>query len=93
MNNATKTDKTKKSPDLDSSYWHFLLTEGERPKSVYAFTQELGIEEADFRTGAIDVDDAVFCGTIEWFPIADDDFELVSGRKLNESFAVRANDS
>ena len=48
MNNATKTDKTKKSPDLDSSYWHFLLTEGERPKSVYAFTQELGIEEADF---------------------------------------------
>ncbi len=30
------------------AYSELLLTTGERPKTVYLFTQELGIEEADF---------------------------------------------
>ncbi|WP_018971032.1 hypothetical protein [Rubritalea marina] len=33
---------------IESKYWHHLLTDGKRPTSVYAFTQEIGIEEAEF---------------------------------------------
>ena len=33
---------------LEDHYWHILLTEGKRPKSVYALAQSVGIEEAEF---------------------------------------------
>ena len=44
--------KAKETSDIPSEYWHYLLTRGERPKSVYAFTQEIGIEESIFYTHA-----------------------------------------
>ncbi len=34
--------------DLQEAYWKHLLLEGERPKSVYAFMDSQGGEEADF---------------------------------------------
>ena len=34
--------------DIVDRYWTFLLTEGARPKSVYAFAVALGIEESEF---------------------------------------------
>lgn len=34
--------------DIVDHYWKYLLTEGERPKSVYAFAEKLGIDEASF---------------------------------------------
>ncbi|MGJ8657673.1 MAG: hypothetical protein ACSHX6_14595 [Akkermansiaceae bacterium] len=34
--------------ELQTAYWKYLLTEGERPKSVYAFMDALGREEAEF---------------------------------------------
>ena len=33
---------------LEDRYWHILLIEGSRPHSVYAFTQSIDIEEAEF---------------------------------------------
>jgi len=44
--------KAKETSDIPSEYWHYLLTRGVRPKSVYAFTQEIGIEESAFYTHA-----------------------------------------
>jgi len=46
----SKTAKKKKLShgDIEKQYWHILLTQGERPKSVYAFTQEMDIEESEF---------------------------------------------
>lgn len=45
---STATKKAKKSPDIPSAYWHYLLTHGKRPASVYAFAHEIGVEETDF---------------------------------------------
>lgn len=36
------------SNELQDAYWKHLLTAGERPKSVYAFMNALGREEAEF---------------------------------------------
>ncbi|MEO1858237.1 MAG: hypothetical protein ABGY95_12850 [Rubritalea sp.] len=33
---------------LEDHYWHILLTKGKRPQSVYAFSQSMNIEEAEF---------------------------------------------
>lgn len=45
---AQKKRASRKSPDVVSMYWDHLLTHGERPKSVYAFCKDVGIEEAEF---------------------------------------------
>ncbi len=34
--------------EIVDHYWKYLLTEGKRPKSVYAFTSQLDMEEASF---------------------------------------------
>jgi len=34
--------------EIVDHYWKYLLTEGKRPKSVYAFAAELDMEEAEF---------------------------------------------
>ncbi len=34
--------------ELEKKYWHVLLTTGKRQTSVYAFTQEIEIEESEF---------------------------------------------
>lgn len=34
--------------ELEEKYWHFLLTEGCRPKSVYAFMHSIELEEGEF---------------------------------------------
>ena len=43
---------SKKKPftkdDLEHHYWHIILTHGKRPVNVYAFVQELEIEETEF---------------------------------------------
>jgi len=39
--------ETKKN-ELQDAYWKYLLLEGERPKSVYAFMHSLEREEAEF---------------------------------------------
>jgi hypothetical protein len=46
----TKSAQKKPSPaeELEKHYWHVLLTKGKRPSSVYAFTEEIGMEEAEF---------------------------------------------
>lgn len=45
---AKSTSKKKAAEDLENQYWHVLLTTGKRPSSVYAFTQEIGMEESEF---------------------------------------------
>lgn len=45
---AKSTSSKKAAKDLEHQYWHLLLTTGKRPSSVYAFTQEIGMEEAEF---------------------------------------------
>mgnify|MGYP005844509911 FL=1 len=45
---AAKRKKSSGIVDLETKYWHRLLTHGQRPASVYAFAQEIGIAEADF---------------------------------------------
>ncbi len=40
--------KNKPSLDIPSAYWHYLLTHGKRPASVYAFAHEIGVEETEF---------------------------------------------
>ncbi len=42
------TKKTKAPLDIIDSYMKYILENGERPKSVYAFSQELGIKESVF---------------------------------------------
>ena len=50
--NTTLTKSEETQASIESAYWHQLLTEGKRPTSVYAFTQHLGIEEAEFYKAA-----------------------------------------
>ncbi|MBK1856424.1 hypothetical protein JO972_15745 [Verrucomicrobiaceae bacterium 5K15] len=45
---SSNTDPQPSPPDITQAYWHFLLTEGKRPASVYGFTEKLGISEEDF---------------------------------------------
>lgn len=45
---AKSTSRKKAAEDLENQYWHVLLTTGKRPSSVYAFTQEIGMEESEF---------------------------------------------
>ncbi|MFC4991705.1 hypothetical protein [Rubritalea tangerina] len=47
---AKKSAKKKqaKQPDVAALYWDHLLTNDARPKSVYAFCKEVGMEEAQF---------------------------------------------
>lgn len=45
---AKDASTTKSGAELEKQYWHELLTTGKRPSSVYAFTQAIGMEEADF---------------------------------------------
>lgn len=52
MSKATKKVKAKSTPDIPSAYWHYLLTHGKRPASVYAFTHEIEADEAEFYTHA-----------------------------------------
>ena len=51
----SKSAKKKKLPQktLEDQYWHFLLTTGKRPTSVYAFTQKIDVEEAEFYEQAV----------------------------------------
>ena len=46
----SKSAKKKKVSleDIEQQYWHLLLTHGDRPKSVYAFTQEIDLAESEF---------------------------------------------
>ncbi len=48
MSKASQKTPSKTAPDIPSAYWHYLLTHGKRPASVYAFTHEIEMEEADF---------------------------------------------
>ena len=43
---AKSTSKKNPREELEKQYWHVLLTKGKRPSSVYAFTEEIGMEEA-----------------------------------------------
>ena len=45
---AAKKTKGTKVPSISDLYWHHVLTEGSQPRSVYAFCQLAGIEEATF---------------------------------------------
>ncbi|QQL45278.1 TetR/AcrR family transcriptional regulator [Sulfuriroseicoccus oceanibius] len=58
MSKTTKAKKAAKDPksEIDHQYWHLLLTEGKRPASVYAFTQQIGIDEAEFYNHAASFD-------------------------------------
>jgi hypothetical protein len=47
MSKSAKKKKLSRG-DIEKQYWHVLLTQGDRPKSVYAFTQEMDIEESEF---------------------------------------------
>ncbi len=38
--------------DLEDTYWRYLLTEGHRPKSIFAFSQYAKIPEAEFYKSA-----------------------------------------
>ena len=42
--------------NIEDEYWRYLLTHGERPKSVFAFTDHLGIPEGDFYEVATNFD-------------------------------------
>ncbi|MBT8043532.1 MAG: hypothetical protein KJO79_01170 [Verrucomicrobiae bacterium] len=54
MSNSSKDKKKpidrqhEASQQIEKHYWHYLLTEGKRPKSVYAFAQACDLDEADF---------------------------------------------
>ncbi|MGB0993622.1 MAG: hypothetical protein ACPG32_14280 [Akkermansiaceae bacterium] len=51
MTDKNDSDDKRKSltrEDLETKYWHVLLTDGKRPNSVYSFAQDIGIEESDF---------------------------------------------
>lgn len=52
MENSNTTPSTdsldEEEKSLTSQYWHHLLTKGKRPTSVYAFTQSIGLAEAEF---------------------------------------------
>lgn len=49
---VTKPDEEQTKDTMVEKYWHYLLTKGTRPNSVYAFTEEIGVEESDFYTHA-----------------------------------------
>lgn len=42
--------------DIESTYWRYLLTEGQRPKSVFAFSEYAKIPEGDFYKTAANFD-------------------------------------
>jgi len=47
---ATKTKKKISAKVIRDAYVRHLLTHGKQPSSVFAFTDEMGMEEADFYT-------------------------------------------
>lgn len=50
---AKKKQATRKKPtaaQIEDSYWDHTLTEGERPKSVYAFCKQYTLSEGEFHT-------------------------------------------
>jgi len=53
---AKSTSKKDPREELEKQYWHVLLTKGNRPSSVYAFTEEIGMEEAEFYKHAASFD-------------------------------------
>lgn len=53
---AKSTSKKNPKDELEKQYWHVLLTKGKRPSSVYAFTEDIGMEEADFYKHAASFD-------------------------------------
>ena len=53
---AKSTSKKNPKDELEKHYWHVLLTKGKRPSSVYAFTEEIGMEEAEFYKHAASFD-------------------------------------
>ena len=53
---AKSTSKKNPREELEKQYWHVLLTKGHRPSSVYAFTEEIGMEEAEFYKHAASFD-------------------------------------
>ncbi len=50
------TDHSTRSKSLEDTYWYYLLTEGERPKSVFAFTEYAKVSEQTFYTIAANFD-------------------------------------
>lgn len=46
------SNEIQKVDSLVDKYWHYLLTEGKRPTSVYAFTQSIGMDEPQFYSQA-----------------------------------------
>jgi hypothetical protein len=47
-NGKSTTRKKSATPDLQTAYMDYLLSEGKRPASVYKFCKQLGIKETDF---------------------------------------------
>ncbi|MGD7653865.1 MAG: hypothetical protein ACQCXQ_11655 [Verrucomicrobiales bacterium] len=50
MSAASRKKSSKKDlrAEIEDGYWHYLLTEGRQPTSVYALTEQLGVSEGEF---------------------------------------------